>query len=102
MARIQKNDWGIRFEITIKDQDGTVVDVSGATTKQIIFKSPGGDVSAKTATFTTNGTDGKIYWDSTTSFLATAGRWKMQGLYIDANQQNRTEQTYFYVQQIIE
>jgi len=100
LARIQKNDWGVRFEITVITATSTV-DISGATTKQIIFEDPGGSVSTKTATFTTNGTDGKMYWDSTTSFLSTAGRWKLQGYFQDANQGNRTEKTFFYVQEIL-
>ena len=102
MARIQKNDYGTRFELTITDQDGAAVDISSATTKALIFESPGETVSSKAATFTTNGTDGKIYWDATEGFLDTIGRWKLQGKYVDGDQQNRTELTFFYVQDILE
>lgn len=102
MARIQKNDYGTRFEFTITDQDAAVVDISAATTKALIFESPGGTVSSKAATFTTDGTDGKMYWDVTEGFLVTTGRWKLQGHYIDGDQQNRTEKTFFYVQDILE
>jgi hypothetical protein len=101
LARIQKNDWGVRFEITVITATSTV-DISAATSTAILFEDPNGSVSTKTASYTTDGTDGKMYWDSSTSFLSVSGAWKMQGRYGDANQTNRTEVTMFYVQPILE
>jgi hypothetical protein len=101
LARIQKDDWGVRFEITVITATSTV-DISAATSTAIYFEDPNGSVTSKAASFTTDGTDGKMYWDSTTSFLNVDGRWKMQGRYGDANQTNRTAVTFFYVQPIVE
>ena len=48
------------FRYTIKDQDSVAVDISGATSKQIVFISPYGAKSTYNASFTTNGTDGVL------------------------------------------
>ena len=58
---IHKNDIGTRLEITVMD-GSSAVDISGATTKQIKLEKPGGSTVAKDGTFTTDGSDGKIYY----------------------------------------
>lgn len=59
-GQIHAGDSGIVFRYTIVDQDGDAVDLSGATTKQIRFTSPTGIREDITASFTTDGTDGKV------------------------------------------
>ena len=56
---IHVGDIGTVFEVTVKDGED-VVDVSSATTRQLIFKSKDGAVLTKTAVLVTDGTDGKI------------------------------------------
>jgi len=77
---IHKGDIGTVFEVTVKDGD-TVVDVSSASTegsKKIRFSKPGGTVVEETATFSSNGTDGKIRYVTIADDLDTAGVWKWQ------------------------
>jgi hypothetical protein len=74
---IHENDVGTVFEVTLKDGD-TVVDVSGATDKKIIFRKGDQTTVSKTAAFTTDGTDGKIRYISVAGDLTPAGKWTMQ------------------------
>jgi len=75
---IHQNDIGTQFKCTIKD-DTTAVDVSSATTLQIIFTKPNGSQLTKDASFYTDGTDGIIYYNSVSGDLDTVGTWKLQG-----------------------
>lgn len=81
MARIEvhKDDIGTRFELTFKD-DGIVVDISSATvTKEVIFEKPDGTILTKTASFVTDGVDGKLQYVTVSSDIDVAGIWKLQG-----------------------
>lgn len=78
-GNIRIGDIGTVFRLTVKDQDEVVVDVSTASTKQIIFTDPSGTTTAKTATFTTDGTDGKIQYQTVANDLDEAGQWQIQG-----------------------
>jgi hypothetical protein len=78
IGEIHKNDVGTVFNVTIKDQSNAIVDISAATTKQIIFTDPEGTDVAKTATFNTDGTDGKINYVILVDDLDLVGLWKMQ------------------------
>jgi len=64
------------FRVTLVD-DGTAVNVSAATTKQLKFQGPDGTSYTKTASFYTDGSDGIIQWTATDGFL-TVGNWLMQ------------------------
>ena len=75
---VHENDVGTSFIATFKD--GTsVVDISGANTKNLIFMKPDKSTASNAGTFTSDGTDGKLYWDSTTGFLTPIGDWQWQG-----------------------
>lgn len=76
-AEIHKSDTTL-IERTIKDQDGTAVDISTATTKQFIFKAPDGTITTITASFTNTGTDGKIRTTLSTSHWNVGDIWKLQ------------------------
>jgi hypothetical protein len=66
-------DIGTVFEIDVGE------DISTATTKQIYFKKPNGATLTKTATFTTDGTDGKIEYTTVADDIDVAGTWQIQG-----------------------
>jgi len=55
-----------------------IVDISSATVKQIKLYKPSGTVVTKTASFTTDGTDGKLEYTCTTSDLDEVGTWQSQ------------------------
>ena len=76
---VQEVDIGTVVEVTFVDAAEVAIDISAATTMQIILKSITGTVITKTATFTTDGTDGKIQFTSLITDFPEAGRWKIQG-----------------------
>jgi hypothetical protein len=75
---IRVGDIGTNIELTVKDETNTVVDISTATTKQLIFRKPNGTLLTKNATFTTDGTDGKIYITTVAGDLDQVGVWYTQ------------------------
>lgn len=76
----QVNDVGLKLLVRILQPSGTaVVDLSQATLKQIILLRPDGQRIVATAQFFTDGTDGKIYYNTVEGDLAVNGRYKIQG-----------------------
>jgi len=80
--QIRKSDIGTSFERTVQD-NSVVVDVSGATLKEIIFQKPDangtpGAFVTQTAQFTTDGIDGKIRYITIANDLDVIGVWKWQ------------------------
>lgn len=75
---IHVGDKGTRITVVFYD-GSTVVDVSGASTKEIIFLAPDGDHSHCAATYTTDGTDGSIYYDTVAATFDEDGDWALQG-----------------------
>lgn len=79
---IHLDDIGTVFEITLMDGDDAE-DVSSATvTKDIIFRKPGGTKVTQAASFTTDGTDGKIEYTSVADDLDEVGAWNIQAYLI--------------------
>tara|TARA_Y100000401_G_scaffold116147_1_gene121266 strand:+ start:5763 stop:6092 length:330 start_codon:yes stop_codon:yes gene_type:complete len=76
------NDIGTVFRVTIYDTTATggseVADISTATTKNFIFQRPDGTSFTKVATFTTDGSDGKIEYATVDGDLGKAGTWSIQ------------------------
>lgn len=77
-SQIMVNDIGTIFQITVKDEDDEAVDVSAATTKQILFRKPDGTVLTKTASFVNSGTDGMIKWVAVSGDLDLPGMYRIQ------------------------
>lgn len=83
---VHLGDIGTIFRATINDcttdANGdcvqTPIDLSPATTLQLIFKSPSGVVKTKTAGFTTDGTDGQIQYTTIADDLDEIGDWLLQ------------------------
>lgn len=87
---IHVGDTGTVFEITIKD-DMSVVDVSGATTKQIFFLKPDETVLTKTAAYVTDGSDGKIKYISLADDFDAEGAWGIQAYFVLASGSWKTD-----------
>ncbi len=81
---IHQNDIGTKFLVTIKDGD-SAVDISGASTKQIIIKKPSGTNLTNAASFNSDGTDGKIYYNALSGDLDETGTYKIQGKVVIAS-----------------
>jgi hypothetical protein len=79
-SEVHTDDVGTRFLITIKD-DGAVVDLTGATLKQLTFKKPDDSTIARTATAGGGGAElsGVMYYDSVAGDLDQTGKYKLQG-----------------------
>lgn len=76
-SEVHINNVGTRFLVTIKDDD-TIVNVSGASLINMVFKKPSDTIMTKTGLLFTDGTDGKIYHDSIVGDLDEAGYYKLQ------------------------
>lgn len=74
---IHVDDIGTLFTITLKDGEDPV-NISSASVKVIVFVSPNGGRTEKTADFLTDGTDGKIKYTTIAGDLSVSGLWKLQ------------------------
>lgn len=74
-------DFGGVAQLTILDTDtGAAADISSySTTIQMIFTNPSGTEIPKTATFVTDGTDGKIKYTIENNLFTVAGIWSVRG-----------------------
>ena len=77
-TEIHKGDIGTVFQFTVKDQDGTAVDISSQTTMNILFIKPDGTTLTKAGSFTTDGINGKFDYTILSGELDTVGNWKWQ------------------------
>ena len=78
VEEIHKDDIDTKFLVTLKDGT-TAVDISTASTLEIIFEKSDGTVVAKTGTLNSDGTDGKMYYKTIADDLDMIGSWKIQG-----------------------
>ena len=79
-CEIHIGDIGTRFLFTIQDCDSTdPVDVSTASSVEIVFKKANGTNLVVVGTFLTDGTDGKVYYDTVAGDIDQTGYWKVQG-----------------------
>jgi len=77
-SEIHVDDIGTKFSITIKDGD-VAVDISNAISILLTFKRPDDELIYRSGVFTTDGTDGRIYYDIVAGDLDEAGYYKLQG-----------------------
>lgn len=77
-AEIHKYDIGTKFLRTMYDEQGSIVDISSASTKIMRFKKPNGVVVEKDTIFETDGTDGQLYYTTILNDLDQAGQWYLQ------------------------
>jgi len=76
---IHLGDTGTQLRVTIQDCNSTAIDISDATTTEIILKKPDGTTVHKTAYFLTDGVDGKIRYTAASGDFDLVGSWKIQG-----------------------
>ena len=75
---IHINDVGTKFLVTVTD-GATAVNISSASTKQLIFKKPSGAKLIKATSFVTDGTNGEMQYSVAADDLDEAGTYKLQG-----------------------
>lgn len=77
---VQKGSIGVIFEVEFVDEDGAVIDISTATTKEILAQFSDGTTTAFTAAFSNTGTDGKIrYVTESADDISIVGTLIIQG-----------------------
>lgn len=82
IGEIHVNDIGTVFKVTVKDENDEIVDVSAATTRELLFRKPDGTILTKTALLVNTGTDGQIKYTTEDGDLDQHGSWSLQA-YID-------------------
>lgn len=90
----------VDIDVQFKKADGSGnLDISTATTTQIIFTAPArGDRVVKTASFVSDGTDGKLRYSLTTTDLPRSGPWRLQGYVVLASgQEYHTKEDFLVV-----
>jgi len=93
-------DIGTAFVLTVVE--GTsVVDISSASVKEMIFQKPSGVVVTKTASFQTDGTDGKIRYITTSGDIDESGYWLYQGRIVLSSWSGHTDMHGFEVYRVI-
>jgi len=77
-SEIHEGDIGTKLLITVTD-DGSIVDISSASSLSIYIKKPDGTILTRTGVLETDGTDGKMYYITVAGDLDRAGNYKIQG-----------------------
>ena len=68
----------VPVELTVYKDDGSVLNISSATVKEIIFRKPDGTKLTETGSFVTDGSDGKLMYTLLEAENNMAGIWKVQ------------------------
>lgn len=69
---------GVQLVVTVLDANGQPLNISGATSLKIGLQAPDGTQALVTASYVTNGIDGKLYYVTTASDITEAGLWYVQ------------------------
>mgnify|MGYP001567167843 FL=1 len=94
-------DIGKDIEVTVME-DGAVLNISTATTKELIFTHADGTTKTFAAAFVGTGTDGKIkYTTVLTSDFDKPGRWQVQWHVIVGSRNIKGEAKGFVVDYLI-
>lgn len=101
LDKIVNGDYGQSIELTFVDVDtGNAANISSYTTaKQMIFTSPSGTASTKTAAFKTDGSDGIITYTLISGDINSAGNWTVRGVVTTGSAKLSTEEHKFTVLQ---
>jgi len=97
---VHYNDIGTVFLVTVNDcvsGSATALDLSSASTLQIILKSPSGTAKTKSALLYTDGTDGKIQYTTVDGDLDEVGTWRIQANVTISGATHRSNVTSFKV-----
>jgi len=75
---IQAGATGMVITLTVQDEAGVAVNLTTATTTEIILKPPQGFALTKTASVVSPATDGKIRYVTEAGVFNPPGKWKAQ------------------------
>ena len=94
---IQAGAEGIALRVTVKDENGVIIALNGATIKDIILQTPVKDLITAPMDFVTDGTDGLLEYLTTGVDIAEAGTYHAQVHLAFANVDARTSRMTFKV-----
>ena len=86
--KVQLGAVGVHLKFPITDQDNKPLDVSQATTLNLVFKKPDGSIVVKTAALVNTGTDGLVEYVTEAGFLDQVKTWRVQCEIVDPNINN--------------
>ena len=75
---IQQNAVGLTMTLTVKDEEGNALNLTGATTTEIRLKPPQGYPITKSASVVSPATDGKVRYVTEAGVLGVPGKWRAQ------------------------
>ena len=93
---IHKGDIGTTLKTTVKNAS-VVVDISAATTKNILLGKPDGTSLTKSGSFTTDGTDGDLEYATISGDLDQIGCWKLQAHIVTSSGEWKSDLSIFEV-----
>lgn len=100
-ATLTQDQIGVVLRVTVTE-DGAAKDISGASAKSILILQPSEAVLTKTATFTTDGTDGKFEFATVSGDLDEAGTYQWQGyVVVSGTEEIRSLRASFLVEEKI-
>ena len=78
-GEMRVGDIGTVLIFTLKETESEeILNISTATVKTILLKKPDGTVLTKTASFVTDGSDGKLKYKTISGDISIAGIWEAQ------------------------
>ena len=98
---IVQNAVGLILEVVCVDENDVAINISAATTKDILIQRPNGFTITRAASFTTSGTDGKIRYITVAGDLIMAGRYKYQGHVVYSGNDRLTSAGAFVVEEAL-
>jgi len=72
---VRQNDVGVAIRLTVKDQDGAVVNVAAATEITFTFQKPDETTVEKDGSLSGSGADGNVQYVTEAGFLDQPGGW---------------------------
>lgn len=87
IKEIHVGDIGTVFELTIKDEENDIVDISSQSSMEIVFQKPNHTIVTKNAELVNTGTDGKVQYVTVAGDLDIAGvspkpHWALQAVVV--------------------
>lgn len=77
-TQLRVGDINVQLLVTIME-DGAAVNLTTATSKQLLIRKPSGTLLTINPSFFTDGSDGKIYYNTASGDIDEEGMWKIQG-----------------------
>jgi len=77
-TQLRVGDINVQLLATILE-DGLPVNLTTATSMQLLIRKPSGTLLTISPSFFTDGSDGKIYYNTASGDLDEEGMWKIQG-----------------------